>query len=135
MTVTLTDITVWRGNTRPAVVWQLPEDLDLGTKLFVLTIWVADALILEVDTTGRLYLDEATRRLAWDRTLAQSRAMPLGRLARYELEHRSFGEETLFHGAVVGLGGDNTDGEEPSGTGALDFFNPFNTGFRLLGWI
>ena len=135
MAATLSDISVWRGNTRPSVVWQLPEELDLGTKLFLLTIWVGVELLLEIDTQSGLYLDEGARQISWDRTLAQSRAVPLDRLARYELEHRSFGEETIFYGAVTGLGGDNTDGEEPSGDGALDFFNPFNSSFLLLGWI
>lgn len=129
------DIDVWRGNSRPAITWPLPADYTLGSTEFALTIYAGDELLLSAGIGSGLYFDLAARSVIWDRSVADSRLIPLGRIARYELEDMGFGEQTVFHGSVVGLGGDNIDGPPAMPDGSLNFLSPYNSGLQLLGWI
>lgn len=128
------DVDVWRGNSLPPIEWAWPEGYA-ATVNCQLSVWVGGELLFSAQDGGGLVIDTGGRRFLWDRTLEQSRAIPLGRLARYEIEDRNGGETTIFCGVMVGLGGLNLDTDAPAATGQLDFTNPYNSGHELDGWI
>ncbi|HWJ72605.1 MAG TPA: hypothetical protein VNX29_05490 [Kaistia sp.] len=131
---TLVDIDVWRGNNLPPTFWPWADGY-LGTADCQLTVWVGDEELFSAVNGDGLTIDPYGRQFIWERTLDQSRVIPLGRIARYELEDRAGGEATLFYGAVVGLGGLNLDGTQAGAEGALDFSLSANSGQDLDGWI
>ena len=130
------DMSIWRGNNAPPLTWTLPESVPLTGSSFVLTIGAAGSLLLTKDTTsGTLVLNPATRELQFSYTTAESRLIPAGQIAEYEIERRSSGVEiTELYGFMSGLGGLNLD-EEPGDGSLLDFSNPDNSNLQLLGWI
>jgi hypothetical protein len=115
-------------------VWPWPDGYAASVDC-QLTIWDGETLIVQAEGGGAMVIDADNRRFLWNRTLAESRLVPLGRVALYELEDRLGGETTIFAGTVIGLGGLNLDNDEPQATGVLDFSNPYNSGNLLLGWI
>lgn len=131
---TIVDVDIWRGNSLPPVEWPWPDGYA-GTALCQLTVWVGDELIFSVDSGEGITIDPTGRRFIWERTVAQSREIPLGRIAQYELEDRAGGERTLFAGVLVGLGGLNLDDGTAQPGGSLDFSYTGNTDQELDGWI
>jgi len=133
---TRTDISIWRGNNAPAIVWQLPDPAPEGA-LYRLAAIAGGRALFEFDSAaGTLALHADPDRLEWTPTLAQSRAVPAGRVARYEIEQRvGETETTLFFGAITGLGGANADAGAPFGSTSLDAEDPENIPLFLLGWI
>ncbi|SHF06088.1 hypothetical protein SAMN02745157_1543 [Kaistia soli DSM 19436] len=131
---TLQDIDVWRGNNLPPIEWPWPDGY-VATVDCQLTIWSGAELLIVADGGGSLIVDTVARKFIWSRTLAESRMIPFGRIAQYEIEDRDGGETTIFYGAVNGLGGLNLDSDEPQATGQLDFSSPYNSGNLLLGWV
>lgn len=134
-----TDISLWRGNNAPPLVWSLPEGVPTTGSVFVLTISIDDDTRITRDTAaGTLELDLPHSELRWAFTTAESRQIPLGEVAGYEIERRTDGVEiTEFYGTVTGLGGLNGDttpgGDDP--VGGLDFSSADNSSLQLLGWI
>ena len=127
------DIEVWRGSSLPPVAWDWPQGYA-GSIDCQLTVWVGATLLLTA-SGGRLVADAGGRRTLWDLTSADSRMIPLGRIARYEIEERHGGERTIWAGTVIGLGGDNLDGPDPAPTGMLDYGNPYDSAIDLDGWM
>ncbi len=130
------DKSIWRGNNAPALTWTLPDEVPITGSSFFLTIGAAGSLLLAKDTvSGTLLLNPTTRELRFSYTTAESRLIPAGQIAEYEIERRNAGVEiTELYGFMSGLGGLNTD--EAAGEGSLlDFSNPDNSNLQLLGWI
>lgn len=132
------DMSIWRGNNAPALIWTLPEAVPIAGSAFFLTIGAAGTLLIVKDTaSGTLILNPSLRQLRWDYTTAESRQIPAGQIAEYEIERRNAGIEiTELHGFMTGLGGLNTDEAEAEGdASSLDFSDPDNSALQLLGWI
>lgn len=131
---TRTDVTLWRGNNAPEIVWTLPDAPPEGAAFF-LAVEASGRMLFARDTpSGSLLL--AGDALRWSPSLAESRAIPQGRVARYEIEQRIGDvETTLFFGDVTGLGGVNADAGAPAGATMLDAADPENTPLFLLGWL
>lgn len=129
------DVSLWRGNSAPPIVWTLPEDLAPGAAFF-LAVEADGRILLSHDTpAGTLVLNAEAGTLTWSPGPAETRLVPEGRVARYELELRAGGvETTLFFGAMTGLGGANLDGE-PLSPAALDGSEPGNSPSLLSGWL
>ncbi|SHF51975.1 hypothetical protein SAMN02745157_2286 [Kaistia soli DSM 19436] len=130
------DMSIWRGNNAPALVWTLPEEIPITGSAFFLTIGASGSLLVAKDTTsGSLLIDPTSRELRWDYTTAESRLIPAGQIAEYEIERHTAGVEiTEIYGFMTGLGGLNTDAS-PSEGGSLDFSNSDNSNLQLMGWI
>ena len=128
------DIDIWRGNSLPPTAWAWPDNYP-GTADCQLSVWIGTDLLMLVESGAGLVIDRFERRFVWERTAAQSHLIPLGRIARYELEDRVGGETTIFYGTVVGLGGLNLDSGTTDPGGRLDFSYATNSGQELDGWI
>ena len=119
------DITIYRGANAPPVVWQflkndIPDDqtaapgdlFDLTGSTLFLTIGRAREFIISANSADNgLVLDTAASTLTWAPSISDTRALPSGRIARYEIERR-FGlnfQEPLAMGFVIVLGGLNSD--------------------------
>lgn len=104
-------IRVWRGNNAPPIVWSFPETFDLTGSSFVLTIAVGDAVVLTAKSAdGDITIDTETGYVSWPYSLADSRLIPIGRDAQYELERRVGSEQrTMAYGVCEGIGGINSD--------------------------
>lgn len=107
-------IRIWRGATRP-VGWRLKDgngDLfDLTGSSFQLSIAAAGVVLIakNSDADG-LAIDISGATVTWTPSLAESRLIPLGRVASYELERRiGATQEIVAWGSVEGLGGINAD--------------------------
>ncbi|MCX5478442.1 hypothetical protein OSH08_05470 [Kaistia geumhonensis] len=131
---TLQDISVWRGNSLPPIEWTWADGYA-GTAQCQLTVWRRGKRLFTVDSGAGLTIDPYGRRFIWEPTVDQSRQLPLGRLCDYELEDRVGGEQTLFAGAVIGIGGLNLDDGATQPGGSLDFSYTGNTDQELDGWI
>lgn len=129
------DISLWRGNSAPALLWTLPEDSPDGADYF-LTVEAGGRLVLCADTpAGSLIRDAEAGTLSWIPNPAQSRLVPEGRVARYEIEQRRLGAETtIFFGTLTGIGGANFDAA-PLHPAALDASDPDNSSLLLSGWF
>ena len=129
------DLALWRGNNAPALVWTLPDDAPAGAGYF-LTVEAGGRIIASADTAAAsLVLDAGAGTLSWAPSLAESRAVPPGRIATYEIEQRlDGGETTVLFGALTGLGGINADAG-PTVPTALDAADPDNSPLLLLGWL
>lgn len=101
------DIAISRGSTKPDLVWRMMsagQPFNGSGSEFVLTIKSGGNTIRKstVDADGLTY-DNATGRLRWVRTLAESRLVGLGKVGRYEIERRIAGNQSpLVEGAVTG---------------------------------
>lgn len=112
------DIAIIRGNNYPPAMWQFlvsenPDVLfSLVGSVFKLTItWPGGADIIKAsDVNPELAIDFVNSVLAWNYTTAQSRSLPLGRIARYELERWIGGtQQSLVVGGVAVELGTNPD--------------------------
>jgi len=128
-------MSIWRGNSAPPLVWALPDDIPITGSDFFLTIGVSGSVLLSRDTaSGTLTLNSALRQLEWDYSAAESRLIPEGQIARYEIErHAGSVEITEIYGPLTGLGGLNPDAS-PGMPAELDFSNPDNSGQQMMGW-
>ena len=109
MPATLADITVWRGDSAPSVVWRVPDDFTLGGSSFDLTIFVGELLAVSSES-GALVVDNEAHRVTWLLTGAETVQTPAGRLAQYKLRRILVdSRETLAYGAVLGQGGNPFD--------------------------
>ena len=130
------DMSIWRGNNAPPLVWTIPEGVPITGSAFYLTIGASGALLVAKDTvSGSLVLNSSLRELRWTYSTAESRLIPAGQIAEYEIERRADGIEiTELYGFMTGLGGLNTDASPAEGS-SLDFSNPDNSNLQLMGWI
>jgi len=108
-------IKIWRGTTRP-VAWRLKQGdgslFDLAGSSFRLSIAASGATLISKnsDAADGLAIDEGAATVTYTPSLAESRLVPLGRLASYELERRIDGaQEIVAWGQIEGLGGSNAD--------------------------
>lgn len=126
------DVIVWRGNSTP-IEFLWPDGYAPSASV-ALTVWAGREQLLSALSGGGLVVDAPARRYLWDITVEQSRLIPLGKIAQYEIEDRSGIETTILFGWTIGQGGANDDGASPVSDGSLDFSNPQNSGLQLLGW-
>lgn len=129
------DKVIWRGNTAPPLEWTIPDGVPILGSSFVLTIGTdAGVLIAKETTNGTLLFDSENRRLAWTYTAAESRLIPEGQIAQFEIERHSDGAKiTEIYGFVSGLGGLNADAE-PAGF-SLDPSKTDMSSQMMMGWI
>lgn len=130
------DVDIWRGNSLPVQRWAFPDGYEPALAEIQLTVWVGSDMLFEVSTGNGLAVDHEARVILWAITVAQSRLIPFGRFANYELEDRNGTDElTLYAGRMNGLGGSNTDTGTVEVDNSLDFSISANSGNQLLGWI
>jgi hypothetical protein len=114
------DFVLWRGNNAPPRLWEMADDegaFPLLGSVFVLTVAVRGVPLFEKrsDVPGSgLVVDVAGSTVTWTPSAAESRQIPTGRLATYELERRIGAgadeeQETWIVGAITGRGGLNDD--------------------------
>ncbi|WP_264045539.1 hypothetical protein [Methylobacterium flocculans] len=109
------DITIRRGNNAPAVAWELVDENDapllLAGRSLVLTLkWGGGRMRKESTTADGFTVDSTTSTVTWTPSLAESRAIPLGRLSRYEIELRDGDLQiTIVAGSVTGVDSLNDD--------------------------
>lgn len=108
-------IAIRRGTNAPDITWKLMskgQPFDGTGTTFVLTI-VSSGVRLVRSTANPgdgLTYDSETGTLRWQRTLADSRQIGLGRVGRYELERRIAGRQSyLASGDVIGVGSISDD--------------------------
>lgn len=105
------DIDIIRGNNYPPATWQFLQSFDpdilfpLSGSTFKLTIAWSGMVI-----TPPLAIDAATSTVQWNYSTDDSRGLPLGRQARYEIERWTGAiQQTLIRGHFVVSEGDNPD--------------------------
>ncbi|MHB2205059.1 hypothetical protein [Methylobacterium sp. CM6257] len=110
------DITIRRGTNKPDRAWRFQNKdgtvFDGTGSEFVLTISRGSKVLIRKDTSagGGLSYDVDAGRLLWVRTLAESRLIPLGRVAQYEIERRiASNQSTILSGFVIGEGSISDD--------------------------
>ncbi|MEZ0252621.1 MAG: hypothetical protein ACAH20_16940 [Methylobacteriaceae bacterium] len=109
------DFTVRRGNNNPAMIWALQDEEGEpfpveGRSLVLTIVWRDGSLTKESVANDGLSVDAATSQVTWTPTIGESRSIPPGRRARYELECRTGAEQvTIAAGSVTGAGGLNSD--------------------------
>ena len=114
-TLSSLDVVIRRGNNVPAVAWALVgEDdnpLPVSGRTFILAVrWRGGVIRKTTAASDGLALDAATSTLTWTPSLAESRAIPLGRLSRYEIELREGDlQVTIVAGSVTGVDSLNDD--------------------------
>lgn len=120
------NIDIWRGENDPPVGWQFllndiaddatPQSGDLfdltGSQLY-LTIYYGDDGKIEkntMDNPAVMIIDLAQATLTWKQTVDETRLLPLGSLAYYEIERRIADKQgNLASGKVNVRGGRNND--------------------------
>lgn len=116
--MTNTDVTahVWRG-TNEAQEWAFTNEADntpfdltgFTVRLRVLVRGTA-VITLQSGTDTNLVVSAANGLVTWTPTIEESRLIPRGERATYELERRATGvERPLCAGRMRGLAGDNDD--------------------------
>lgn len=109
------DFEVWRGNSYRVVGWHFPFDLT-GSE-FTLTIKWRNWSLSKSTADGGLVVEnteiegETVPVVYFTPTVEESRQIPLGRVADYEVERRVEGGEqrSYVSGKVIGRGGNNND--------------------------
>lgn len=127
------DIEVWRGNSRPVVILPFPDGyVPAPGATYQMVVSIGTTAIL---VSGVVLVDAIARQFRWPLSTSDSRLIPLGTVASYELEERSrYGEETVLSGFVIGAGGANFDVPLPVGS-RLNWTDPGNRQWRMMGWI
>lgn len=108
-------VSVWRG-TNDAQGWEFKTEAGgifplVGNEIR-LRVFVDGAAVitLSTDDDDHLVLDTDLGRLTWTPTIEESRLVPNGSLAQYEIERRIGGvERPLCAGVLEGVGGLNDD--------------------------
>lgn len=118
MPLSLSDIEIIRGNNFPPAKWQFLASEDpvefypLDGSVFKLEVtWPgAPAIIKTTDADSELVIGLADSTVTWNYSTEQSRSLPLGRIARYELERWAGGtQQSLIAGYFVVDAGANPD--------------------------
>jgi hypothetical protein len=110
-----TDFMIWRGNSYAMARWQFLQDaetpLDLtGSEMVMRATWSGGSVRLTTASAANLVMDAEEGTLTWTPSITESRSIPEGRVAKYEIERRIGGEQrTLVQGYFVGVGGVNDD--------------------------
>jgi hypothetical protein len=119
-------IDIVRGANDPPVVWQVlvnkvacntapvaGDRYDLTGSDLYLTVAVGTMTMISLSTVanpGRLVIDLPNSKISWAPTLAETRLLPLGAVARYELERRKAGAQTKVVAGLISVsGGINPD--------------------------
>lgn len=107
------DIDIIRGNNYPPAMWQFltSQDPDVifpltGSTMKLTVMWdgAEEPLVPDID------VDLATSIVTWNYTTDDSRSLPLGRLARYEIERWiDDTQQTLIRGFFIASDGNNPD--------------------------
>lgn len=111
------DIEITQGNNYPPIEWifkvsENPDVLfDLTGSTFKLRIyWPGETLNVDSNADPALAIDIPTSIVSWSYTTAQSRLLPLGRIARYELERWiAATQQSVISGYVAVSPGANPD--------------------------
>lgn len=105
-----------RGTTEPPFVVEIPIDGTGSEWRLTIALPNGDALVLTTEdgslTAANVTVEGGTwTRVTWPRTLEQSRMIPIGQLASYEIEQvePSGGQGLWLEGSVEGVGGINND--------------------------
>lgn len=106
---------IWRGNNSP-VAWRFKNAdgslFDLtGSRLILTIFWRGQRKITKDSSVDAAFVvDLVTSIATWTPTVAETRSIPLGSLAEYELERWIGAEQkTLVAGNVMAQGGKNID--------------------------
>lgn len=111
------DLEIVQGNNYPPAQWQFlvsmdPDVLfDITGSVFKLTVtWPGGEIEKSSDIDDDLAVDLPTSMVVWNYSSDDSRSLPLGRIARYELE-RWIGltQQTMIKAAVAVSTGYNPD--------------------------
>lgn len=121
------DINITRGNNYPPIQWQFlsSENPDVifpvtGSVFKLTIVWRGHSIIRSSDIDPGLTIDVSTSILTWNYSSDESRSLPLGRIARYEIERWIGGnEQTFIDGYVAVDEGLNPDSLSPLPVGAL----------------
>jgi hypothetical protein len=113
------DIEIVAGNNSPPVSWQFldtegpPEvlfPLDPASTFYLTIKWPGGSLRRNTEDDPDLVIDLGQAMVSWNYNIADSRAMPFGRVATYELEWRVAPMQvTYIAGGVMISGGINAD--------------------------
>lgn len=113
------DIEIIAGNDHPLAMWQFlvsehPDvlfPLDELDDFSLMVRWPGTEIIRNtIDHPQELAVDISNSIVTWAYTLAHSRALPQGRIARYELERWRHGkEQTFIAGRMIASLGNNAD--------------------------
>lgn len=111
------DIGIIRGNNYPPIQWLFLQSenpdvlLPLAGSIMKLTlIWPGGSIAKTSGTDPELVIDTVGSVLTWNYSAAQSRSLPLGRVAQYEIERWLSGsQQTQETGFVVVEAGNNPD--------------------------
>lgn len=112
------DIEITRGNNFPPAKWQFlaSEDPDVyfpldGSTFKLEVTWPGAAAIIKTSPGDpELVIDLDVSTLTWNYSTAQSRSLPLGRIARYEIERwAGTTQQSLIVGYFIVDAGANPD--------------------------
>lgn len=110
------DFVLFRGTTTPLVVQLLEVDEnDVETPVpfddVRLSVYDGDTLLFRKSLgDGIEVTDSGQSEVTWTPTVAESRSIPLGPVAKYELEVRDGSSQRVFlTGTITGSGGLNDD--------------------------
>lgn len=113
------DVLIFAGNDYPPARWQFlaSEDPDVpfpieGSDFYLTIVWGNQSINLNtIQNSADLVIDPSISMLTWHYTIEQSRLLPKGRIARYELERRIMDtQQDWIAGRIVVDLGDNADG-------------------------
>lgn len=113
------NLTIWKGNSysQPLRLSTRDGDNDLvpvglaGSELVFVAAWRGGTLRKSTaDEDGFSITDAANGRVLLSLTKVETRALPPGRTATYEIERRTGGEQTtILYGDIITTGGTNDD--------------------------
>lgn len=121
------DVAIRRGNNHPPVKWQflISENPDVifpldGSSFRLTVYWPGGTILKSSVVDPELAIDLATSIVTWNYTVEESRSLPLGRCARYELE-RWIGETQQSHidGYIAVSMGYNPDSDALTNAAAI----------------
>lgn len=112
-----TDIEITRGNNYPPIKWifKVSENPDVlfdltGSSFKLRVYWPGQTIDIDSVVDPALAIDLPTSIVSWTYTTVQSRLLPLGCIARYELERWITGtQQSVISGFVAVSPGANPD--------------------------
>lgn len=107
---TVLDFSLHRGTNEPVVEWAFPPSFDVDEEWELSVSWRGGSLRASSEDGG-LVVDLSERLVRWAYAAADTRLLPLGRVATYELERRTDagGERVYAEGHITVAGGLNRD--------------------------